>query len=455
LNLPTPEKNLHDIILDHINDLAKMDALKKILNEASELDLLDALHSLTGEYPGMVYRLLAKDKALDVFEQLDTDSQQLLIHALTDHAAIEIIEHLPPDDRVRLLDELPAKVAKKMLAALSPNERSMTNLLMGYEPDTAGRIMTPEYVNIKKEQTAEEALERVKIDALEKETIYTLYITDSTRKLEGVISLRDLIIAEPTDKIEDIMEKITTTVSTDTDQEEVAHILQKMDWLAIPVVDRESRLVGIITFDDIAQIIEDEATEDIEIMAALNPSETPYLKTGIFRQARNRIVWLMFLMLSATFTGFIIAGFEETLEAAIVLATFIPMLMDTAGNAGAQSATLVIRGMALGDIQFKDLLAVLWRETRVSIICGIALATANFARIFIFTNGGDYLLAFTVSFALIATVIMAKTVGCLLPLFAKKINVDPAVMATPLITTIVDAAALIIFFTFATLILHI
>ncbi|MCL1998646.1 MAG: magnesium transporter [Turicibacter sp.] len=449
------EKSFYEIVVECLRDVGSMNVLKEILNEASELELLDTLQKLSEEHQGMVYRLLAKDKALDVFEQLDTDFQQQLIRAFTDKAAIEIIEHLPPDDRVKLLDELPAKVAKKMLAALSPNERSMTNLLMGYEPDTAGRIMTPEYVNIQKGQTAAEALKRVKIDAPNKETIYTLYITDNTRKLEGVISLRDLLIADPNVKIEDIMEKITATVATNTDQEEVARILQKMDWLAIPVVDKENRLVGIITFDDIAQIIEDEATEDIEIMGALNPSETPYLKTGIFRQARNRIVWLMFLMLSATFTGLIIAGFEESLEAAIVLATFIPMLMGTAGNAGSQAATLVIRGMALGDIQFSDLLSVLWREIRISALCGIALAAANFIRIIFLTNVGDYLLALTVSLALIATVIMSKTVGCLLPLFAKKINVDPAVMATPLITTIVDAAALIIFFSFATLILNI
>jgi len=428
-------------------------ALKFILNNASENDLMNMISELTTENQAIIYRLLSKDKALLLFEQLETADQESLIRSFTDDAAIELITGLEPDDRVRLLDEMPASVVKRMIAALSPEERKATNLLMGYEESTAGRIMTPEYVRLRKDMSAADAIARIKRTDRDKETIYTLYITNAARKLEGVLSLRDLFFADPDDKIEDIMQADPIKVFTENDQEEAAHLLQKFDLLSIPVVDKENRLVGIITVDDVIDIIRQEATEDFSKMAAITPLNKPYTKMSILEIVKARSPWLLILMITATFTHMIITSYEAALSIVPVLYAAIPMLMDTAGNAGTQSSTTIVRSMSLNEVKLKNIFWIIWKEIRVAVICGVILAVVNYGRMILFTDAAS-MVALVVSLTLILTVFVAKAIGCALPMLAEKIKLDPAVMSATVVTSITDILALFVYFNIAKLLLH-
>ena len=443
----------YDSIIEYLNN-KNMIGLKQILNDSGKEDILNVFYDLSNKDQVIVYRLLSKDMALDIFEELDTDEQQNLLRSFTDEQAIEAINELAPDDRVRLLDELPAMVAKKFLAGISSEERVTTNLLMGYEAQTAGRIMTPEFVHLHKGITAGAALEVIKAQAVEKETIYTIYIVDAKGVLEGVISLRALLIAAYDTKVEDIMETISANVSTSTDQEEVAKLLQKMDWLAVPVVDKENRLVGIVTIDDAIDILQQETTEDFAKMSAITPINKSYDKISVWEIVKARSPWLLVLMVSATFTHMVIEMFEAALEVMPVLYAAIPMLMDTAGNAGTQSSTTIVRAMSLNEVQLKNILYIMWKEIRVAVYCGIILAIANFGRMLFFTSA-NATVALVVSITLVMTVFVAKAIGSALPLLAERIKLDPAVMSATVVTTIADVLALIVYFNIARALLNI
>ncbi|MDR2570363.1 MAG: magnesium transporter [Oscillospiraceae bacterium] len=449
--------NLQDSIWEHLKN-NNMIKLKQILNDENEYTVFDAIQNLPAKELVIVYRLLSKEKALDVFERLDTELQENLIHSFTDEAAVETIESMPPDDRVKLLDELPAAVAKKLLASLSQKEREMTNLLMGYEPETAGRIMTPEYVHLHKGITAAQALERVKVDAVEKETIYTIYITDGTRRLEGFISLRDLLIANPDDIIENIMTDSTITVSTDTDQEEVARLLQKLDWLAIPVVDKENRLVGIITVDDAIDILEDEATDDILDAAgfadiAIKEADRSWILTkgNLWKNWAIRLPFLLIALAGGLIAGVIIEGFEEMLESVVVVAFFIPVILDMGGSVGSQSTTVFARGVVLGHISIKNFLRPFLKEVAVGLSIGVILGVI--AAIVILIWQSLPMLALTVGLALALTIGLASALGFLTPYIIIKLKGDQAAGSAPIITTVKDITGLFIYFVLVALLM--
>jgi magnesium transporter len=406
------------------------------------------MHSL------LVFRLLPKEIASDVFAHLCVERQAEISALVNEKELTNIVADLFFDDKVDYLEEMPAYVVKKILRNTSEFERKLINQFLAYPENSAGSIMTIEFVDIKKELTVEKVLERIRKTAPNKETIYTCYVTDSMRHLIGIISLKTLVLANVDEKIENIMHDDPIFVYTNDDQEEIAEVFKKYDLLALPVVDNEKRLVGIITIDDIIDVIEEENTEDFYKMAAVTPSNDEYISTGVYSLAKKRVLWLLVLMLSATFTGYIIRRFENALTAYVALAAFIPMLMNTGGNAGAQSSTIVIRSIVLGEISFRDIFKVLWKEFRVSIEVGIALTGLNFLRIY-YMEGYGLAIALTVSTTLFLTVVIAKSIGGTLPIIAKKINLDPTIMASPLITTIVDAVALFIYFYFATLFLNI
>jgi len=433
-----------------------MDSLKILLASAEEAEILSLFHELSSNEQVIVFRLLAKDVALSVFEELDTDDQQNLMRSFTDVQAIEMVNELAPDDRVRLLDELPASVAKKILAALSPEEREMTNLLMGYGAQTAGRIMTPEYVYLHKGITAAEALEKVKIHAADKETIYNVFITDSEMKLEGAISLRDLLVAESDAKIESIMKKASVTVSTDTDQEEVARLLKNLDWLAIPVVDKEERLVGIVTIDDALDVLEDEATEDILTSAGIfaskeeNRSET-LIRGSLWSILKVRMPFLFITIIGGMLAAVVLDGFEEILEAVVFVAFFIPLIMDMGGSVGTQSSTAFARGVVLGHINMSDFFKHLAKEVGIGVSIG---AIAGFISGSIATIWqGDIMLGLAVGVSLGLTVTLAATLGFLVPFVLMKLNADQAAGAAPIITTVKDISGIIIYFTFVSIFL--
>jgi magnesium transporter len=378
--------------------------------------------------------------------------QHNLLHSFTDERAKELVNEMAPDDRVRLLDELPAGVAKKLLDSLSLAERESTSLLMGYEPKTAGRIMTTEYISLKKYMTARQAMEKVRMQAKDKETVYTLFVTDEARILEGVLTLKELIVADDNTEIEELMSRKAVSVFTNTDQEIVAHTLKEFDLLAIPVVDKEGRIVGIITIDDVIDIIEQETTEDFSKMAAITPIEKPYNKTTVWEIVKARSPWLLVLMISATFTNMIIDSFENALVALPILMGAIPMLMDTAGNAGSQSSTTIVRAMSLNEVSLKGIFGIIWKEIRVAVICGIILAVVNMGRMLLFTNATP-MTAAVVSITLILTVFIAKAIGSALPMLANRIKLDPAVVSATVVTTIADILALIVYFGMAKLLL--
>ena len=440
---------LKDNILSCLKE-KDMDSLKILLASAEEAEILNLFHELSANEQVIVFRLLAKDVALSVFEELDTDDQYNLLRSFTDAQAIEMVNELAPDDRVRLLDELPASVAKKLLAAISPEEREMTNLLMGYGVQTAGRIMTPEYVHLHKGITAAEALEKVKIDAADKETIYNVFITDDKKKLEGAISLRDLLVAKPDAKIEDIMKKANVTVFTDTDQEEVARLLKNLDWLAIPVVDKENRLVGIVTIDDALDILEDEATEDILTSAGIfankeeNRSET-LIRGGLWAVLKVRMPFLFITIVGGMLAAIVLDGFEEILEAVVFVAFFIPLIMDMGGSVGTQSSTAFARGVVLGHINMSKFFRHLAKEVFIGFSIGLIAGFISGAIAFAWQR--DIMLGLAVGVSLGLTVTIAATLGFLVPFVLMKLNADQAAGAAPIITTVKDISGILIYFT--------
>lgn len=443
-------ENFNKVVLESIKS-KDMASLKTLLNSTSEVDILDMIEELSLENQAIVYRLLSKEKALFIFERLDTVDQEKLIRSFTEEVAISIIEELEPDERVRLLDELPATFTKKMLLALSPDEREMTNLLMGYKSETAGRIMTPEYVRVSRSLTVSDALEKIRELAKEKETIYTIYITDDARKLEGVVSLRDLWIADPAKKVESVMQKVVAHVSTDTDQEEVARLLQRLNLLAVPVVDKEDRLVGIVTVDDAMDVLEEEATEDIMDAAGLldvagkeTDRSRVLTKGSLPRIWLVRLPFLLIALVGGIAAGFIIEGFEEVLEAVVVVAFFIPVILDMGGSIGSQSSTVFARGVVLGHISVKNFAKPFLKELMVGLTIGLISGALAAVAILVWLDFP--MLALVVGLALTLTMTLAATLGFLTPFVTMKLKFDQAAASAPIITTVKDITGLFIYF---------
>ena len=428
--------------------------LKGILTDIEPIDIAALFDDLPKRYMPLLYRLLPKETAAEVFVELDADTQEMLITGFSDSELKEVLDELYLDDAVDIIEEMPANVVKRIIRHSNPELRHSINEVLNYPKDSAGSIMTIEFIDLKEDLTVHDAFTKIRRTGVDKETIYTCYVTDRNRILLGIVSVKDLLLAADDCIIADIMERNPIYVNTLDDKEDVAKALSKYDFLALPVVDNEKRLVGIVTVDDAIDVIQEEATEDIEKMAAMTPSEKPYLKMGVFDTAKQRIPWLLVLMISATFTGKIIAHFEDALGKFVVLTTFIPMLMDTGGNSGSQASVTIIRGLSLEEIEFKDIFKIIWKEVRVALVCGFILACANFVKLLIIDKV-SLTIAAVVCATLIGTVFFAKLTGSVLPLLAKKVGFDPAVMASPLITTIVDAVSLIIYFNVATMLLHI
>jgi len=445
--------NLEEKIMGYLTE-KRYSLLKAEISQYPAVDIAEIFEKLDPKYRLLLFRLLPKDQGAEVFSYLSKEEKRSLILAINDRELREIISELAFDDLIDALEEMPANAVKKILKESSEEDRQLINQFLNYPVNSAGSLMTIEYVDLKKEMTVDEALAHVKKTGPDKETIYTCYVIDNNRKLEGLISLRRLVLSKGDELVGDIMNTEVVSVTTHEDQEEVANLFKRYGLLSIPVVDKEGRLVGIITIDDAVDVIVEESTEDFEKMAAIHPSEYAYLKTNVFTLFKNRIVWLAVLMLSASVTGTIISRYENMLQSAVLLAAFIPMLMDAGGNAGSQSSVLVIRGLALKEIEFGDILRVVWKEFRVGCLVGLALAAINYLRVFLFVNA-EKRLAFTVSLTLFITIVLAKTVGGTLPILAKKFKLDPAIMASPLITTIVDALALLIYFRVASAIIGI
>ena len=428
--------------------------LRQFLSELNEADIAVLMEELEEESLLKVYRILPKDLAADVFSYLEVENQQMIIGSLSDTEAANVIDNLMADDAVDLLEEMPANVVDKLLANAKPDTRRAINQLLGYPEDSAGSIMTVEYVSLKESLTVTQAIEYIRRVGLDSETINICYVLDAQRKLVGTVALRYLLLSEGDEIIGDFMHENVISINTHMDQEQVAAQFKKYDFTAMPVVDNENRMVGIITVDDIVDIMEEETTEDMEKMAAILPSDKPYMRTSVWETYKKRIPWLLLLMISATFTGAIISSFEEALSVYAALIAFIPMLMDTGGNAGGQASVTVIRGLSLGEIEYRDIPKVVWKEIRVAVLCGFSLAAANFAKLMLFDRVGA-MVAMTVCLTIVAAVLVAMLVGCLLPIGAKRLGFDPAVMASPFITTIVDALSLLVYFRFASIILGI
>ncbi|MDL2301807.1 magnesium transporter [Lachnospiraceae bacterium OttesenSCG-928-D06] len=428
--------------------------LRQLLAEMNDADIAALMEELEDSEILKIFRILPKDLAADVFSYMEVDYQQRIIVSLTDKEAAGIINNLMADDAVDLLEEMPANVVKRLLVNATAEVRRDINHLLRYPEDSAGSIMTVEYVDLKESLTVNEAIDRIRKVGMDSETINICYVLDTRRRLVGTVALRHLLLSQGEDEIADIMNRNVISVQTLMDQEEVAGQFKKYDFIVMPVVDNEKRLVGIITVDDIVDILEEETTEDMEKMAALVPSDKPYMKTGVFEIFKKRIPWLLLLMISATFTGKIISSFEDALSVYVVLTAFIPMLMDSGGNAGGQASVTIIRGLSLGEIIYKDVPKILFKELGVGIVCGITLGAANFVKLMLFDQVG-IAVAFVVCVTLLVAVIVAMLIGCILPIVAKRIGFDPAVMASPFITTIVDAVALLVYFQVATRVLGI
>ena len=428
--------------------------IRSILTEMNPSDIAYLFNDFPDEHALIVFRLLPKELAADTFVEMESDKQELLIKGFSDTELRDVMDELYLDDAVDIVEEMPANVVKRILSNTDADTRAMINKILKYPDDSAGSIMTVEYVSLKKNMTVADALTRIRRTGIDKETIYLNYVTDYDRHLLGIVTARELLLADDDDSINDIMTTNVIHVHTHTDREDVAQMFSKYNFLALPVVDDEERLVGIVTIDDAMDVMEEEATEDIEKMAAIRPTEKPYFQTGVWQTVRARIPWLMLLMISSTFTSIIITKFEDALSVSIALSAAIPMLMDTGGNCGGQASVTIIRALSLEDVEFKDIFKVMWKEFRVAIICGIALAAVNFIKMLILRSG-TMLIAVTVSIALFFSVIVAKLVGCCLPMIANKLGFDPAVMSSPFVTTIVDALSLLVYFNLAVLILGI
>ena len=429
-------------------------ALRAMLEGENAVDVAESVAALPPEGAVVVFRTLPKELAAEVFSNLPPETQQVIIQSATDQELSAIVEELYVDDAVDMLEELPANVVKRVLKSARPETRRLINQYLNYPESSVGSIMTAEFTDLRRTMTVAEAIAHIRHTGADSESIYTCYVTDRCRRLEGVVTLRELLLAEDERQVADLMETDVITAGTTEDQEEAVARMMRYDLLSLPVVDGEERLVGIVTVDDVMDVMEEEATEDFEKMAAMAPSEKPYLRTGVFTLARHRILWLLVLMISGMITGGILGRYEAAFAAMPLLVTFIPMLTDTGGNAGSQSSTLVIRGMAVGEIALGDFGRVLWKELRVSVLVGVVLSGVNFARLLL-TYPGNVGVALTVTLALFVTVVLAKTVGGVLPMAAKLCRADPAIMAAPLITTIVDAISLVVYFQIASALLPI
>ena len=446
-------ENTYEQLREYVTE-RKWQVLKKELSHMQEVDIASFLETLTAAQALLVFRTLEKDTAAEIFANLSSEQKNQLITNISDDELKVIMHELMVDDAVDMLEEMPANLVNRVLALTSAETRKLINQFLRYPEYSAGSIMTAEFISLKKELTVEQAINHIRRVGKDKETIYTCFVTNQNRRLEGIVTVRTLLFSENDNLIQSVMEQDIISVKTNDDQEVVADIIRRYDLLSLPVVDQENRLVGIITVDDIIDVIEEENTEDFEKMSAMLPSDKPYLKTGVFSLAKNRIIWLLILLVSSMITGSVISRFEDAIAFLPLLVTFIPMLMDTGGNAGSQSATLVIRGMAINEITMKHKFIVLWKEIRVALVVGFMLSGINFIRL-LFTGEGNWLIAATVSIALYATVIMAKTIGGILPMIAKKLKLDPAIMAAPLITTVVDACSLMVYFSVARILLNI
>lgn len=421
---------------------------RKEAMELNAVDIAELIEELDTDNALILFRMLQKDVAVEVFAHLSNEHQKDIISAITDREIKHIMDELFFDDMIDFIEELPSNIVKKILKNTKEEERRLINQFLNYPANSAGSLMTIEYVALRKEMTLKEAIAYIKEVGIDRETIYTCYVINMNRQLEGIVSLRRLVINDDSKTVEEIMDKEAIYVHTHDDQEVIAHLFKKYDFMALPVVDKEERLTGIITIDDVVDVIEQENTEDFHKMAAMAPSEDEYLETSVWALATRRIPWLLFLMLSAIFTGGIIEKFENVLQSVVALAAFMPMLMGTGGNSGSQSSTLVIRGMALGEIELGDLLAVVWKELRVSAIVGLLLSVVNFGRLY-FLQHVDMRIALTVCTTLFLVIILAKIVGGTLPIIARTFKLDPAIMASPFISTIVDAVTLFVYFTLA------
>lgn len=438
-------------------DDKKFSTLRDILVTMKPYDIAAVFENLQDEKMPILFRILPKELAAETFVEMDDETQEFLIHGFSDSELKEVVDELFVDDAVDLIEEMPANVVKRILRQADKDMRKQINELLKYPEDSAGSIMTTEFIVLRPDMTAEMAIKRIRRTGVDKETIYTCYVTDANNKLIGITTVKDLLLAEDDELVKSIMEENVISVTTLDDQEQVAQMFSNYNFLALPVVDNENRLVGIVTIDDAIDVIQEEATEDIEKMAAVLPSDKPYMKTSVFGLYRKRAPWLLILMLSATFTSAIISSFEAVLANVLILSSFIPMITGSGGNAGSQASVSVIRALSLGEIQFKSIFLVLWKEFRVSILCGITLAAANFVKLLLFDLNGQenaFMIALVISLTLVGTIIMAKLVGSSLPLLASKIGFDPAVMANPLISTVCDSLSLLIYFGVAKLVLQ-
>lgn len=445
-----------NILLENRN----ISELKRSLNEVNPVDIARLLEEIEDERQRtFLFRMLTKENAAETFVEFDGDTQENLIRAFSDTELREVLDEIYIDDAADIIEEMPAIIVKRILKNTDKETREAINTILKYPDDSAGSIMTPEFVDLKKDMTVEDAFKRIRRTGVDKETIYTCYVTDASRHLIGVTTVKELLLNDYDDVIEDFMETNVISINTLDDQEYASDMLSKYDFLALPVVDMENRLVGIITYDDAIDVIQEENTEDIQKMAAIVPTDTPYLKTSVFETFKKRIPWLMLLMVSATITSQILTTFENKLASVMVLTAFIPMLMDTGGNTGSQASVSIIRALSLGEIGIRDIFKVLWKEIRVALCCGISLSVICFAKLMLFdrvimgNDGVTVIVAIVISLTILVEIILAKIVGCTLPIVAKKIGFDPAVMASPFITTIVDAISLLVYIAFASLLL--
>lgn len=445
-----------NILLENRN----ISELKRSLNEVNPVDIARLLEEIEDERQRtFLFRMLTKENAAETFVEFDGDTQENLIRAFSDTELREVLDEIYIDDAADIIEEMPATIVKRILKNTDKETREAINTILKYPDDSAGSIMTPEFVDLKKDMTVEDAFKRIRRTGVDKETIYTCYVTDASRHLIGVTTVKELLLNDYDDVIEDFMETNVISINTLDDQEYASDMLSKYDFLALPVVDMENRLVGIITYDDAIDVIQEENTEDIQKMAAIVPTDTPYLKTSVFETFKKRIPWLMLLMVSATITSQILTTFENKLASVMVLTAFITMLMDTGGNTGSQASVSIIRALSLGEIGNRDIFKVLWKEIRVALCCGISLSVICFAKLMLFdrvimgNDGVTVIVAIVISLTILVEIILAKIVGCTLPIVAKKIGFDPAVMASPFITTIVDAISLLVYIAFASLLL--
>ncbi|MEE3457011.1 MAG: magnesium transporter [Lachnospiraceae bacterium] len=443
------EKTVDEKLLRKLLEEKKYRELRDVLSEMNTVDIAWLMDDMEDEDSLRIFRILPKNMAADVFADLEIDDQQYIIQSLSEKEASSIIDNMMADDATDLLEEMPANIVKKILRNASPETRADINHLLRYPEDSAGSVMTVEYVDLRETMTVEDAIKRIRRIGLDSETVNICYVVDDQRVLRGTVALRYLLLKNDDEIIGEIMNDNVISINTLTDQEEAAQMFQKYDFTAMPVVDNENRMVGIITIDDVIDIMQEEATEDIEKMAAIIPTEKPYFKVSIFETYKTRMPWLLLLMISATFTGAIITRYEAALASHVILTAYIPMLMDTGGNAGSQASVSIIRGLSLNEIEFKDIFDAMWKEIRVAVLCGLTLSAANFVKLLVIDRV-PLAIAAIVCVTLVLVVMIAKTIGCSLPLVAQRLGFDPAVMASPLITTIVDAISLTVYFLIAT-----